>query len=61
MAKPSWDDAPDCATHLSMDQNGCWNWHFRLPEIYFDHWYSAGMKPAFLEEVDWLTTLEPRP
>lgn len=29
--KPSWDDAPEWAQWLAMDEGGCWYWHAGQP------------------------------
>lgn len=34
--KPSWDDAPEWAQYLAMDEGGCWYWHGGEP-----HWDAA--------------------
>lgn len=31
--KPSWDDAPDWASWLAMDEDGIWHWYATEPEF----------------------------
>lgn len=61
--KPSWDDAPEWATHLAMDRNGEWTWFEAAPVSNVAGWLPTygRFQLAGLAGDDWQSTLEPRP
>lgn len=40
MSKPSWDDAPEWANWLAMDEDGDWYWHKKEPYFNGVEWLS---------------------
>ena len=64
--KPSWDEAPEWANWLAMDEDGSWGWFEVAPEIneYFEMWYSeCAYLPAckYYGDDYWTESLERRP
>lgn len=65
--KPSWDDAPEWAQWLAMDDDGVWFWYEDrpyLPSIHYHEWVnSTHRKSARATEVDFdfRDSLECRP
>ena len=64
--KPSWDESPEWANWLAMDEDGSWVWFEAEPEVsdYFDMWYSEyTCLPAckYYGDDDWTESLERRP
>lgn len=58
--KPSWDDAPEWANWLAMDENGEWWWFEYKPHKTAHFWNSLGrVKPVV--NLEWQETLEERP
>ena len=59
--KPSWDDAPEWATHLSL-RRAPWVWTRIDPELFYSDSYN--MQPGedwFLQPSDWRGYSERRP
>jgi len=61
--KPSWDEAPDFAQYLAMDDNGDWYWYEFKPVQRIATWgISAGRYLLALKsEGGWRNTMEARP
>jgi hypothetical protein len=65
--KPNWEDAPDWANYLAMDENGSWYWFEKEPyakNLNYDYgmWVSKGKANlAFESGFSWDETLEERP
>jgi hypothetical protein len=65
--KPDWKDAPEWAKWLGMDDNGEWYWFREKPTLLeegemWGYWDAPHGAFEHVEvEVDWKTTLEPRP
>ena len=64
--KPDWNDAPEWATYLAMDDSGIWMWYEREPEIseVMGYFYAErGGKYQAANEVfsGWKESLERRP
>lgn len=65
MYKPSWEDAPEWAKYLAMDEDGEWFWYETKPIIGTYMWNDRPGRyreaNPINQEVDWKTTLEARP
>ena len=65
MTKPDWKDAPEWASYLAMDRNGCWWWYEFKPTIFLneDEWVKVGGRAEAFPSSndDWRDTLEMRP
>ena len=64
MSKPSWDDAPEWANYLAMDDDGAWYWFECMPkpDKWSGEWGAEGREVMASEpNHKWLDTLEPRP
>lgn len=68
MSKPSWDDAPEWANFLAMDDSSEWYWFEREPAYceYDNDWNEISVegrvKPATKKnQDDGIETLERRP
>lgn len=63
MSKPSWDDAPEWARFLTVDQDGEWFWREFDPEhsSFGPWWESEGRKELAVIEPKWYEFLESRP
>jgi len=64
--KPSWDEAPEWANWLAMDEDGLWGWFEKQPEIKVDDgmWdLACTYIPAdkYYGDDDWTESLERRP
>ena len=60
--KPSWNDAPEWANWLAMDDDGCWYWHKNEPNMESGGWYSDSRSEIIKINYDyWTTTLEKKP
>ena len=64
--KPSWDEAPEWASWLAMDEDGSWGWFESEPEVSddFEVWDSAyTYLPAkkYYGDEYWTDSLERRP
>lgn len=61
--KPDWEDAPEWANWLAMDEDGEWRWHARVPVAHRGRWLSGGMvRHASYQDVSrWEETEERRP
>lgn len=62
MSKPSWDDAPEWAKYMAMDEDGAWYWYEDepYPSILKEEW-ANDMKFERVAIADWRLTLESRP
>lgn len=49
MSKPSWDEAPEWANWLAMDDGGSWYWHAGKP--FFDFADGAWYDPDIENEI----------
>ena len=63
--KPSWDDAPEWAQWLAMDENGRWFWYEFKPvckQAYWlgDDFYNGDMEEALPNTSFWDKSLEQR-
>lgn len=66
MSKPSWDDAPEWANALAMNEDGQWRWYERsdLCSISEDgKWYGGGRcrHASYQDVTHWEDTKETRP
>ena len=61
MSKPSWDDAPEWAKWMAMDENANWYWHEVRPSWDDFEWISSGKTVLAGEEKHPTETLEKRP
>lgn len=59
--KPSWDDAPEWAQWLAMDDSGAWFWYEEKPRWFIDQWVSDGFAIAAETPGSGTGTLETRP
>jgi hypothetical protein len=60
--KPSWNDAPEWANYLAMDEDGLWCWHEEKPDKKKDcFWESGGKMELVREKIYWGDSLEERP
>lgn len=63
--KPSWDDAPEWAQWLAMDEDGRWWWYEEKPLPQKDYFYWLGGKmeeslPVLDRSMPWDESLEKR-
>lgn len=61
MNKPSWNNAPEWANFLAMDEDGTWNWYENEPAAIrqgINYWATMGGQA---QEAGWEATLEGRP
>ena len=63
--KPSWDDAPEWAQWLAMDEDGRWWWYEEKPLPQRDYFYWLGGKmeeslPVLDKSMAWDESLEKR-
>lgn len=64
MNKPDWNDAPEWANYLAMDNTGIWYWHELEPEQEYGVWDNPGMTSKSSPEDNYIMaadTLEKRP
>lgn len=62
--KPDWNEAPEWANYLAMDENGVWFWYEHEPNsIGDDEWFAhkGNCLPATCDATKWRETLEERP
>ena len=59
--KPRWEDAPEWAQWLAMDEDGDWYWYEKEPEPGWKSWAPRKGKTTVAGETDWEKTLEQRP
>lgn len=60
--KPSWNDAPEWAQWLAMDEDGKWWWFECKPRLVSDQaWFNNGGRFAYASVNDFRESLEPRP
>lgn len=58
--KPTWETAPEWATHLAMDKDGSWCWFEEEPGMVGFYWMPTGrFKRIWIE--DWQKSIEKRP
>ena len=64
MSKPEWKDAPEWANYFAQDPCGTWYWFELKPEAVGD-WVEGSthgrIELAKQPQLEWHTTLEPRP
>ena len=73
MMIPGWDNAPEWARWVAMDEDGVYWWYqnmphpFDLPHPYYSYWIDDGEGAAkdsgyqhVYPEINWKTTLEAR-
>ena len=63
--KPSWDDAPEWAQWLAMDESGRWWWYEEKPVLQTNYFYWLGSKmeeslPVLDKSMVWDESLEQR-
>ncbi len=59
--KPSWDDAPEWAQWLAMDESGRWFWYDKMPVRKGEYWLNYGnMEEALPNTSLWDKSLEKR-
>ena len=63
--KPSWDDAPEWAQWLAMDEDGRWWWYEEKPVLQTNYFYWLGSKmeeslPVLDKSMAWDESLEKR-
>ena len=63
--KPSWDDAPEWAQWLAMDEDGRWWWYEEKPVLQTNYFYWLGSKmeeslPVLDRSMPWDKSLEKR-
>lgn len=66
--KPSWDNAPDVATHLAMDSDGCHFFYNGIPNRQYMAWHIGNGKFGWAASIaiavpagyDWRDSLEER-
>ena len=63
--KPSWDDAPEWAQWLAMDEDGRWWWYEEKPVLQTNYFYWLGSKmeeslPVLDKSMVWDESLEQR-
>lgn len=66
VSTPTWDEAPEWATHLAMDQDGEWWWFEREPEKKNDNFWGLGGNQGGKAQyagngITWDETLQQRP
>lgn len=61
--KPDWNDAPEWANYLAMDEDGSWYFYAEKPVTGIAQWVSDAkyLKNDPSNEEDWRKTLEDRP
>lgn len=59
--KPSWDDAPEWASYLAMDDGGEWYWHEEMPVWSGVEWSSDGYMAFAMMPLMGQQTMEDRP
>ena len=62
--KPSWNDAPEWANYLAMDNNCEWWWYENKPELDNDvsEWdFDRRSKIQSVPQLNWEDSLEMRP
>ena len=60
--KPSWDDAPEWANYLAIDESGVWYWYSDAPIWSDDRWITGTLyEVAEAVPVEAEQTLEARP
>ena len=63
--KPSWNDAPEWAGWLAMDENGDWWWYEFEPYLGYDGFFAerGGCEPQedVIDHSGWRSTAERRP
>ena len=59
--KPSWEDAPEWAQWLAMDDDGEWYWYEEQPDRDSGGWMSLTMRVVSAKGTGWEKTLEQRP
>lgn len=63
MMKPNWNDAPEWANWLAMDEDGDWYWYEDEPVIGYDVWRNFAItRHEKAKEVGthWKSSLEQR-
>ena len=58
---PSWDDAPEWANWLAMDENGDWYWYEYEPVPNGNSWIHFGRSFSADPSNGWQKTLQQRP
>lgn len=58
VGRPSWDNAPNWAKYLAMDEDGTWSWFENEPFLLTDHWYCTGRSQCC--NVSWYDSKEKR-
>ena len=59
--KPSWDEAPEWANWLAMDDAGYWFWYQEKPILRSGCFVAAGGKVSLAPYSRWKESLERRP
>lgn len=60
--KPKWEDAPDWANWLAMDEDGTWCWHEEEPDMACGVWGGGGrMLSIDNGSCGWQNSKEKRP
>lgn len=59
--KPDWNDAPEWAQYLAMDENGAWWWYDDEPVLGVRSFNPNGCKVQEAFVANWESTLEQRP
>lgn len=60
--KPNWDDAPEWANYVAMDEDGEWFWFENEPKVQMRGWWAEGRyRLACFALENWEETLEKRP
>jgi len=61
MFTPDWNDAPEWANYVAMDEDGEWYWYENEPTILFSRYTTDG-RCEFIETPKvWKSTLQSRP
>ena len=63
MVRPDWNDAPEWANYMSMDESGKWYWWEHEPLPKFGQWWlqrDGKVKLALEADKPWSETLESR-
>ena len=62
MSKPDWEEAPEWATAMAMDEDGEWWWYQFEPTKGRTSWGNGGRsRMASAVQKDWTETMERRP
>lgn len=62
MSKPSWDEAPEWAQWLTMEEDGTWCWNEDEPQEVDHGWYCEGRyEYAGTTVPDWKQSKTKRP